>query len=1468
MNIEAWIKDAEYVYATQTKWGLKTYSCDVFYYTEEPIDDLSYVICSILQSNGVIYDKVSLGAILGFSMLDQDLGNGRKSYYDKAEVQLFDQILKIAESNHLIEVKEGYVYLTNLGRISLEKEKIFKFYQGRKPLYEHLLLKSDNENLEMFPFFEDMGIFSSVLSSHVIWPDDEEVEAIIFNEPNDLSKRMMLQSDIHINFYKVLQDEYFDQKIIELQVKLFKKGDDYLPVIINGANIASFVSSIINNGLNEIKKEQLILETLFQKLWDDNSSILDYKTLKPYFELVNYEDLTKDSRTVWSDKLLFRQIIKRANPTCWVNITSHCDLSILYDIVPNYKDKLNWQELSKRVEDQFLYEHFLEYPWDLEVLSEDSERSDEIIEKLILIKKDTIDDWNWDALGSRLSKEFIFNHLDVVQVDLSSYTRDSDQIRSLILKYPNKRWDYERIENEFGLDYILNNIDTFENNFLFEPLFERVFTDEEWADKFATDSSFQNVVRDSVNDEGRLSSCLFNHKDYRWSDSVIDLFESTNLIVWESTQYTKGFECNPYLDWSMDFFARYHSFISTDEGRKHVSCTIGNVDILERFTDFQWNWDAISSNEKLLSDSKLYAKFGSDLNWSIVFSVNHDNELLQGIHNLNELIADDKEAWNAFSTFADVSYIKKHYQFDWDWTVLTERMFQNLKLDKIGSPNFIDKWDWTYLSNHVEIDFLNEHLSEYRSYWDWSFVLPRILDETNRLDADFLDSMAAMLSKIPNAEKRKAAWSALTSQYNFKELKELLKTTVRKRNYWWDMTYFCQHPDFNVYEDLDDCRYSIDWDILSSSEVVDRNFTYVPGLKIKQSEWIKDALKVLSDERNKWNFKLLSHFESLRNQRWFVSRFKDSLDWTAISLESTLFAETDKQKLNEIITEYKELIDYHALSQRDDVNIQQVMKINPVGNYDYNALMARQAIDVTTELVENLDEYEWDWFALTSINGFFPSAKFLKKHINQNINWGFISSQDIKRAWSDNDLLDTIAINSEISDQIDWYSLSSRNYFPISRDLLLKLITRNLNWKQLSRRSQIIEVLDDYTDYVDWREVSRIGELQVNEFMILDKYRDRLDWGVICSRSDFVITNDVLNRYADKIDWTVASRSKDIVFSIDLVEKYKDRWNWPELIRNRAFNNVVNISKLPHVRSNNIIRFVQSFGRHKPTAYHFTHISNAVKIIQTMKLQCRNYADGNFTNSAGSNVHRTAKAHRFARFYFAPKSPTQFYNEFLGKDHLDGYYSKAYKLGLPKCPMPVFFIFDVEELLMSMPDLCYYSTGNMQKDCTRWYRVIEDPSQIKASAIFDPPSRNNFAERQQEFLVDGELDFSSLNNVQICCCNEYQAELLRAEVRGSKWEDMIKVKTSLYEFQNKELYFNDSEDRLHISTDYDNPFEFKVVFYEEMPEIINKNNVLRQIGHNIYLKNTVEVQKDSDFDVYFEVHSPRKESWLIYSNHK
>ena len=69
-----------------------------------------------------------------------------------------------------------------------------------------------------------------------------------------------------------------------------------------------------------------------------------------------------------------------------------------------------------------------------------------------------------------------------------------------------------------------------------------------------------------------------------------------------------------------------------------------------------------------------------------------------------------------------------------------------------------------------------------------------------------------------------------------------------------------------------------------------------------------------------------------------------------------------------------------------------------------------------------------------------------------------------------------------------------------------------------------------------------------------------------------------------------------------MVERFKDKWNWPVLVKNRAFHNKVDISDMPLVKQINIIDFIQHFPR-RPKAYHFTHMSNAVKIIKAMKLE-------------------------------------------------------------------------------------------------------------------------------------------------------------------------------------------------------------------------------------------------------------------------
>ena len=42
---------------------------------------------------------------------------------------------------------------------------------------------------------------------------------------------------------------------------------------------------------------------------------------------------------------------------------------------------------------------------------------------------------------------------------------------------------------------------------------------------------------------------------------------------------------------------------------------------------------------------------------------------------------------------------------------------------------------------------------------------------------------------------------------------------------------------------------------------------------------------------------------------------------------------------------------------------------------------------------------------------------------------------------------------------------------------------------------------------------------------------------------------------------------------------------------------------------------------------------------------------------------------------------------------------KVLRLGLPKCPIPVFFRFNLQEVLLKLRDKCYMSNGNMQ---TNW----------------------------------------------------------------------------------------------------------------------------------------------------------------------
>ena len=213
------IKDTEYIYSSYTKWGLKRYTCDIAYFTEESLDDLYYVICSILETNDGIYDKRSLGILLGFCMVTD---NSQGLYYDVAEVRMFEDILRKIEDEHLIIINNNDVILTNLGSISIKEQKHYHFFKGTQAIYEHSMLKSDTPTaLLMFPFYSDMGIYTVPNAISQIWPEDDFMEEIIYSHTSQLTKRLELQSKKIEHIYSASLQDYFDIETKNVFVRLY-----------------------------------------------------------------------------------------------------------------------------------------------------------------------------------------------------------------------------------------------------------------------------------------------------------------------------------------------------------------------------------------------------------------------------------------------------------------------------------------------------------------------------------------------------------------------------------------------------------------------------------------------------------------------------------------------------------------------------------------------------------------------------------------------------------------------------------------------------------------------------------------------------------------------------------------------------------------------------------------------------------------------------------------------------------------------------------------------------------------------------------------------------------------------------------------------------------------------------------------------------------------------------------------------
>lgn len=214
--------------------------------------------------------------------------------------------------------------------------------------------------------------------------------------------------------------------------------------------------------------------------------------------------------------------------------------------------------------------------------------------------------------------------------------------------------------------------------------------------------------------------------------------------------------------------------------------------------------------------------------------------------------------------------------------------------------------------------------------------------------------------------------------------------------------------------------------------------------------------------------------------------------------------------------------------------------------------------------------------------------------------------------------------------------------------------------------------------------------------------------------------------------------------------------------------------------------------------YHFTHIENAVKIIRAKSIKSRKAAS--FKNSAGSGIiaQTNESTKEFARFYFRPHTPTQYYieNWGRGKDSIK-------KLGdEPICPIPVFFKIPLQNALDSTD--WNISLGNMAVPSMVHGNDLETIKQFDFNGAYksiEEIERNRFmAASHQEFLVKDEMIIEDFPYELIVQNKSAKKSLLALLDDPEKWDNRIHINPKFYYNENPQI--NIYEDSNQLSIDY------------------------------------------------------------------
>lgn len=1462
------------------EWTVKSTVYKIKYRKAFDLTEIDEVICLIISSKRNVISISEVGRILGFNLVDL------------AETEILFSYLNCLCEYNLIKVSTDSIRLTETGQDALQSKHKYKYFYGTTELFEDHTTTADNFHFSYRDVFNLENALSLEINRAIQGVENVEVQKKLQFQvfENDIYKGEIVESiksKSDIRYRNIALQCVVETVENSFQVSFFKLGVRKLEL-----------NTLFDLPENDLLKQKLIRIGKYHNILAEKNSI-SKQDIVAYSDLWNWNELAAISKVEWNDTGIFDLFRQNGDGTIWSTMSQKVPIDAIKAVIEQYADYWSWSILTQRFDSSFIQRHIGAYKWDFEQLSY---REPELVISSLLIPKLKDCDWDWNYLSKTLPDEFIEKTIDDFAWDFYEITISKTVVfKNIFIKHRDrlgnlisKSWNWRFISLEINLQFLQKNILDLASKVDWHIVLMRFFTNEEITSKLLIDESFKLILGKYLPENFTIT-----HENYLWTSSLIGFLDQENLIQWPSISHIKGFDTNDSVTWHKDIFLRFHDRIITNEGKRNVSQNITEFILIEEFPGFLWDWEGISKNKMLLCNPIFIERalsgdlpYSNNLNWNEILLLSSYDICFWNRHldAFFKTTAVEKHVafWSSLTYIENIDYVLENSNFPWDWQLITSNCSSKSILKSVNDEELLEKWDWQIATPKLGKDNLLANLEKLTRFIEWNWFVNEIFSnaETNLLLRKQVTRIAGCLSVL-EIDKRKQIWKYLTACFPFDVLYDLIESTFLIADFEWDWDFVSDHMQFPTdIGTLSKYKDQISWKILSNSVNIKDKFN--PWKWNNIEEWFNNTDKYLAKFVTYWDWHALSSNRNLTYDRVLLTKYiREEWDWEKLSEFGGFLRKQqyDTHSYLSIVVAQFPQIKFDFLSKRNDIDIDtDLILSNSDENWDWNILSANGKVEISNVLLLTLEHKPWNWVNISKRKNIAINNETLLKLIDKE--WDWVSmSKDIGLRF-DAQFIEKVKFKSW-----DWKLISHHTSFLPTVEILKLVSQFGIDWEYISQKKNLnplTVLLARYVDKWEWKSITKHPRINFKDIDFIERFADKWDWSYICKSGKLTLSSRILTQFKDYLKWDLISANTSIDFTREIIQEFKQYWNWAVLKENKRIEELLGDYISVEIGKSSTLSFIYKIEK-QPSAwkgyiYHFSHIDNAVEIIQSKKIQSRNNANIK-GDAAGNVVHIRNVAHDYARFYFRPHTPTQFYNEFLGKSSTDGYenkqdgwfswYDKARALGFPKCPVPIFFRFSIKEVLFKQAENCCISNGNMQTGSTIFGSIDTMVNKFGYDNLFYTPENYATTEdynryrtfAQQEFLVKDELSFKDLIDFEIICSSDTDKALL-VRLLGKGSEDIfskILVNENLYNNENPRIQIEESNNELHISTPFDGEGYFLLSAVDTRKIDILSGDVIKIDIDKVVFKSFISIGNIAErVQLYFIDESNRR--WFVYSN--